>query len=468
MPGLFDVIHEARDQLGIIRIIVARGSEKPYHLRKFGMSEKGCFIRIGSASEPMPSRMIENLFATRTRNSITRIRSPRQDLRFEQLSIYYQEAGLTLGEKFASNLELLTEEGVFNYAAYLLADENGNSTQVAKYVGDDRVDLLESKEYGYCCLVKTCKQVLDRLEGIENITVSKITPRERIDRQLWNRVALREAIINAIIHNDYATELVPKFEVFSDRIELTSAGMIHLGQEQEEFFAGYSHPRNKALMRIFKDLGMVEHLGSGMPRILNAYSQESFTFSAQFIRVSFSMDEETIALQKSLTNTGDVELGGSGISSEKGSEKSSEKILRHIEENAKITIEQLAEKIGISTRAIEKNLKKLQEIGSLSRFGSAKDGYWKCEKEEYSSNSEVSSEANKFRAPGEYYEKSSEKNSEKILRYIAKNSKVTIDELAEKIGISTRAIEKNLKKLQESNRLKRVGPDKGGFWQVIG
>jgi len=87
--GLFDVIHQTRDNKDIIKIIVASGSEKPYHLRRYGMSEKGCFIRIGSASEPMPARMIEELFSKRTRNSLSRIRSLRQDLSFEQLKIYY-------------------------------------------------------------------------------------------------------------------------------------------------------------------------------------------------------------------------------------------------------------------------------------------------------------------------------------------------------------------------------------------
>jgi ATP-dependent DNA helicase RecG len=164
--GLFDVILKKRDDKNVIKLIVASGSEKPYYLRKFGMSEKGCFIRVGSASEPMPVRMIEELFARRTRNSLTRIRSPRQDLSFEQLRIYYEEAGLALNDKFAANLELLTEDGAFNYAAYLLADQNGNSVQVAKYAGADRVDLLESKEYGLCCLVVASRMIALTQNGI--------------------------------------------------------------------------------------------------------------------------------------------------------------------------------------------------------------------------------------------------------------------------------------------------------------
>lgn len=234
--GLFDVILEQRDGKYIIKIILASGTEKPYYLRKYGMSEKGCFIRIGSASEPMPAHIIENLFGRRTRNSLTRIRSPRQELSFAQLKIFYEESGYLLNDKFASNLELLTEDGAWNYSAYLLADQNANSVQVAKYAGTDRVDLIESKEYGYCCLVKTCKAVLDQLEGQENRHITKITARKRLEHPFWNKVALREAVINAIIHNDYSAELVPKFEVFTDRLEITSAGVLHTQREQEDFF----------------------------------------------------------------------------------------------------------------------------------------------------------------------------------------------------------------------------------------
>lgn len=232
--GLFDVIHEIRQDKDILKITVASGPEKPYYLRKQGLSVKGCFIRIGSSSEPMPIRMIEELFAKRTRNSLGKIKSPRQDLTFEQLRIYYNEAGYKLGERFASNLELLTESGQYNYAAYLLADKNGTSIKVAKYKGKDRVDLIESNEYGYCSLIKATKLVLDKL-AIENRTATTITAKERLEERLLEPIALREAVINAIIHNDYSNEIPPKFELFSDRLEITSAGGIPQGLNEKEF-----------------------------------------------------------------------------------------------------------------------------------------------------------------------------------------------------------------------------------------
>jgi ATP-dependent DNA helicase RecG len=211
--GLFDVFKEEIEGKEVIRITLASGPEKPYHIKKYGMSEKGCYIRVGSASEPMPVRMIEDLFARRIRNSIGKIQSPKQDLTFEQLKIYYDEAGFTIRKNFVATLELLTDEGKYNYAAYLLADTNSNSVKVAKYAGVDRVDLVESNEYGYCCLVKAAHAVLDKLD-LENKTMTEITAKVRVDNRPFNSLALREAVINAIIHNDYSHEVPPKFDVY--------------------------------------------------------------------------------------------------------------------------------------------------------------------------------------------------------------------------------------------------------------
>ena len=125
--GLFDVRAEKRAEKNLVKITIASGPEKPYFKRKYGMTEKGCFIRVGTASEPMPQKMIEELFAKRTRNSLGKIVSRKQDLRFEQLRIFYEEAGFSLNENFAVNLEILADSNEYNYIAYLLSDINSTS-----------------------------------------------------------------------------------------------------------------------------------------------------------------------------------------------------------------------------------------------------------------------------------------------------------------------------------------------------
>ena len=284
--GLFDVRAERRGEKLLIKITIASGPEKPYFKRKYGMTEKCSFMRVGTASEPMTQKMIEELFSRRTRNSLGRIISRKQDLRFEQLRIFYEEAGFSLNENFTANLELLAEPDKYNYIAYLLSDINSTSIKVAKYSSLSRTDLIENNEYGYACLIRAAKRVLDKIE-LENPTSTRITSKERVDTRLWDMVALREAIINAFVHNDFTGEVPPKFEIFPDRIEITSAGGLPEGLSQQEFFRGFSVPRNKELMRIFKDLRMVEQLGSGVPRILESYGKECFSFSDHFLRMSF-------------------------------------------------------------------------------------------------------------------------------------------------------------------------------------
>lgn len=351
--GLFDVAIENET----IKITVASGSEKPYYLRKSGMSEKGCFIRVGSSAEPMPKRAIDDLFSKRTRNSVGKIESPKTQLTFEQLKIYYQEKGKQLNDQFASNLELLTEDKKYNYAAYLLADNNGISIKVAKYGSLSKADLIENNEYGYCSIVKATKQVLDKLE-LENKTLAQITSKERLESRPYDPKALREAIINAIVHNDYSNERPPVFEIFPDRIEITSAGGLPYSFTKEEFLAGYSAPRNKELMRVFKDLDLVEQLGSGIPRILEKYDESIFTFTDNFLKTTFTTN---LSPNPKLGDKLGNRLGDLNVTRQT--------IVKLMSDNPKITIAQLSDYINISTTAIEKNIKYLQENGYIERQG---------------------------------------------------------------------------------------------------
>ena len=198
--GLFDVIVERINDIPVIKIFVASGSEKPYYKTSYGLSPKGCYIRVGTAAEPMTTQQIEDIFTHRVRNSLRNIQSPRQDLTFRQLHIYYESKGLYLNENFMKNLDLLTDTGQPNYVAYLLADENGNSIKVAKYKGTDRDILISNNELGYCSLLKATDNVLDKLH-VENNVSSEITYKRRIDTPQWDERAMREIVINAIVHN---------------------------------------------------------------------------------------------------------------------------------------------------------------------------------------------------------------------------------------------------------------------------
>ena len=360
--GLFDIVIEKMDGIEVIKVVISSGIEKPYYLRKKGMSPAGCFIRVGSSVQPMTTAQIDALYAKRIPIKLSNMPSPRQNLTFQQLEIYYSEKKMKLNDEFLTSLDLVDENGKYNYAAYLLADENGVSIKVAKYAGTNKVDLIENEEYGYRCLITATNRVLDKLH-VENKTFAKVTPKTRLERKMIDESALKEAFINAVVHNLYSREVPPVVEIFSDRLTITSYGGLPQGLSRENFFRCRSMPRNRELMRIFKDVGLVEHLGSGMGRILEAYDQSIFTFEDEFLIVTFPFaDGFTLP-------HGNVNGNVNGDDAEK-------QIILCVQQNPDYTLEKIAETTGYSKRTVSRYMKSLQEAGTIKRVGSPKTGHW--------------------------------------------------------------------------------------------
>lgn len=248
----------------------------------------------------------------------------------------------------------------------MLADENGVSIKVAKYAGSDKVDLIENEEYGYCSLIKATHQVLEKLK-IENITRAKVTNTKRVEKNLIAPIPMREAVINAIVHSDFSREIPPVFEIFNDKMIFTSYGGLLPGQSKEDFFSCSSMPRNRELMRVFKDVGLVEQLGSGMSRILKEYDKSIFHISEHFIKVEFPF---SLPKDNAIIANGN-EIGDDNLELMK--------ILKILEENASITAKQMAEQMGISTRKVSRLIKVLKESKKIVRIGSDRKGYWKIQ-----------------------------------------------------------------------------------------
>ena len=288
--GLFDVVVETIDNKEVIKVVISSGTEKPYYLRKKGRTPEGCYIRVGSSKERMTERMIDDMYSKRTKNTLKEIDSPRQELTFNQLKIYYEEHGLKLNDNFLQNLDLLTSEGKYNYNAFLLADENNVSIKLVKYLGTNKMDLVENQEYGYRCIITATQRILDRLDA-ENTVYAKIEYKGRKEVEMIDKAALKEAVINAVVHNDYSYGNSPIVELYSDRIEITSAGGLPQELSQEEFLEGVTAPRNKELIRVFKDVDLIENIGSGVLRILDAYDKSCFKFMEHFLRVTFKYRE---------------------------------------------------------------------------------------------------------------------------------------------------------------------------------
>jgi len=371
--GLFDVVVETIDNKEVIRVVISSGTEKPYYLRKKGRTPEGCYIRVGSSKERMTERMIDDMYARRIKNTLKEIDSPRQELTFNQLKIYYEEHGLKLNDNFLQNLDLLTSEGKYNYNAFLLADENTVSIKLVRYLGNNKLELLENLEYGNRCLITATQKILDRLD-VENTTYAKIEYFGRKEQEKIDSKALKEAVINAIVHNDYSYGNSPIIELYSNRIEITSAGGLPQELSQEEFLEGVTAPRNKELIRVFKDVDLIENIGSGVLRILDAYDKSCFKFMDHFLRVSFKYKENPFEYDQETTQETTLKTTQENYTI---LNETQQNIIKLIKNQPSITQKELAKELNITRDGVKYNMNVLKELGIVLREGSTKKGNWK-------------------------------------------------------------------------------------------
>lgn len=321
--------------------------------------------------------METELFSRRV-HTLNKVVSPNQHLTFTQLKIYYAGKGFdTSSDFFLRDLGLYTEDDRYNFAAYLMSDNNGNSVKVARFRGTEKLDILERNEFGRCSLIKSAYQVLDKLE-VANATVVRVGGEAaRREIRLVDKDALRGAVLNAILHNDYINGSYPVIEIYDDRIEVISTGGLPIGLTEKEFFKGLSHPRNRELMRIFSDMDLCEQLGSGMKKILRAYPKDIFDISDHFISVRFKYNSEAMAiLNKQLYGglNGGVN-GGLNINKNKLSENSL-LVLKIIEENDKLTQLRISDKLEVPIRTVQRAIKELSDKKYIQRKGSKKSGQY--------------------------------------------------------------------------------------------
>lgn len=367
--GLFDLEVLSENNKKYLKIIVARGNERPYHLKGMGMTPDSCYIRVGSSTEKMTTTLINKMFSTRTKKSLVEIESPNQELTFKELKMYYIEKGFEVGENFEKQLDLYTKDNKYNYVAYLLADNNKTVINVAKYVGDDVDEIAEYYDYGGCSLITSTFRVLEKFKT-ENKVYAKITYPERKETTMYDYDAVREAVINAIVHNDWSSEYSPKFEFFNNRLEISSFGGIQEEFTEEEFLKGYSAPKNPELMRVFKDLDLVERLGTGIRKILKKYDKSIFKFYPHFIIVSIKYNKNEFEYSNNSNKTTEIDTINLNLS------KTQEDIINLISEKPHITQSEMSAILNITSRMVRYYLSDLVKQGYIKRVGSNKKGSW--------------------------------------------------------------------------------------------
>ena len=357
---------EIIEGLPVIVINVKKGISPLYCIKKYGFSSSGCMIRIGSSCREMSELQIKERYKMRFFDEDIIVSSPTnlKTLSFFTLKNSYLEMGYKLNDNtFETNLKLVNNNGDYNVMAELLSDNNRYSLIFVKFSGINKASISQRSDYGNKSIIFGFKQMMNRIAS-ENICISNTTVRPRIDTYLFDYDSVNEAIVNAIVHNDWSIA-EPQVSFFNNRIEILSHGGLPHTLSLEDFYRGISKPRNIRLMKIFSDLDIVDHTGHGVPIIIEKYGRDAFEISDNHIIVTIPFDLEVIKSINVGVNVG-VNLN-----------KNERQIIELILNDPTLTAEKISIKINKTKRTAERYLKSLQEKGYIERNGSDKNGYWK-------------------------------------------------------------------------------------------
>jgi ATP-dependent DNA helicase RecG len=257
----------------IIKMNVQKGTAAPYYLAGKGIRPEGVYIRQGASSVPAAESTILKMLRETGGEKYEELRSLNQELSFTETGRFFREKGLPFGSNQQKTLRLQTPDGLFTNLGLLLSDQSVHTVKLAVFEGMEKEIFKDRREFSGSLL----KQLNDAYAFLDmyNHTHAVVKGLYRIDSRDYPEDALREALLNALVHRDYGFSGSILISIFEDRIEFVSIGGLPRGISLDDIKLGLSVPRNENLANIFYRLKLIEAYGTGIPRILRDYAGSS-------------------------------------------------------------------------------------------------------------------------------------------------------------------------------------------------
>jgi len=284
----------------LLVVEIFRGSLLPYYLKNKGKN-KGTFFRVGSTNRIADELMIMDLERQRRKLSFDEEENfdyDISDLNLDSIFHEFDKIGRPVDDQKLKNLKLIKSHHDKDYPVNALLIALGLFDNVlvkcARFKGVDMDEFIDRKEYS--------GNLFEILEGIISFLKnhlrlqSEITGLQRKDEYEIPLVAIRETLLNAIVHRDYTRNRDIKVAVYDDIVEITSPGPLPNGITVQDISNGRSELRNKVLANLFKELGYIESWGSGIARVKKICKEKNIHFiieeAGDFVRVVFVRPQE--------------------------------------------------------------------------------------------------------------------------------------------------------------------------------
>ncbi len=340
----------------LVRVSISRGLKRPYHLTDKGLKPAGVFVRHGVSSVPAADEAIRQMLKESDGTAFDKARSINQELTFVYAEKIFQERQVAFDEAHKRTLGLLDADGYYTNAALLLSDQCEHIIRCAVYEGTGKSKFKTRKEFSGSIL----KQLDDTFSflSLNNNLRSTFDGLRRIDYADYPEEALREALLNAVVHRDYDYSGSIIINIYDDRMEFISLGGLVKGLTLEDIKGGVSQPRNTVIANVFYRLELIESYGTGIQRMLESYTGSGFEPEFAPAPASFIVMLPNRNAEKNQAD--DLDLSRE------------EKVLRLLTERGSISRKDVEQLLGCSSFPANQVLKLLLEQGRIVKTGAAR------------------------------------------------------------------------------------------------
>ena len=254
----------------VIRIEVGEGSYKPYYLKSKGMKSNGVYVRQGASSVQASPDQIRRMIKDSDGDVFEEMRTVVQELSFEEAERTFKRYKVDFSEEKYIALGLRNiDDDQYTNLAMILSDQCQHTIKIAVFGDEANITFKDAKEFGGSIF----KQLDDSYAYLTlcNRTAATFKGLERIELPDYPEDALREALLNAIIHRDYSYSGSIIINVNDFGIEFISIGGLLPGLSADDIRNGISQPRNRKLVEIFHRLRLIESYGTGIRKIYTLY-----------------------------------------------------------------------------------------------------------------------------------------------------------------------------------------------------
>lgn len=343
----------------IIAVTIQKGTDRPYYLGSKGLKPSGVYVRNGTSSDPATDTAIRRMIKETDGDSFESMRSLEQNLSFEAAEKQFEKQNIPFDAAKMQTLGMISADGIYSNVALLLSDQCPSTIKAATFSGEDKGTFQDRREFDGS-LFQQMEELYSYLD-MRNQTKATFDGLYRIDTRDYPEDALREALLNSLVHRDYSFRASTLVSVYADRIEFVSVGGLLSGIELDDIMLGLSVCRNPKLAAIFYRLQLIEAYGTGMPKIMNAYTESE---SKPKIEVSSNAFKITLPNRNSGANHAETLLG-----TVKGDEK---RILDFIGSNGHIVRSDVDRLLEVSQATANRILKRMVAEGLIYQDGNGR------------------------------------------------------------------------------------------------